>query len=124
MHSIKDALSEALSRRKKDSYASSEEQDKKKDLAPSVNDKPSAKIEIEIGMKHPEMDMKHPEGDAFAIGLEDPKEMEQGESSDPDLATLLGREPTAQDLERLKSPHGKPRSLMEAAQRAMANKKG
>lgn len=111
MNSIKSALSEALLHRKKSSNHSNieDDQNKKQDLAPSIKDGPGPqKVEIQIGLKEPL--------DGHMVDPNEPQEAS--------LSTLMGKNPDPMEIDQLKNAHGKPRSLMEAAQRALASKKG
>jgi len=125
MHSMKDAFSEALKNRKmkgmKDDMSLEDEakmegespeeemNEKKMDLAPDVKDsKGISKIEIEV---KPGMSDKHAADDIS----------ESGDMSD--LAALLGKDSTPEEIAQLAGASGKPKSLFEAASRALAQKK-
>jgi hypothetical protein len=125
MNDMKSAFAEALSKRKKKSagiYANDEETRKRQDLAPDVKDTPEAKLEIEISMK-PEMEM---EDDGMDSGMDDGMEgagiNEMAKPKEANLATLMGKEPTEFEMEGIRN--NKPKSLLDAAKKALMFKKG
>lgn len=112
MDSMKSAFSEAILRRKHKPTSSKaeEDQNKKQDLAPEVKDAPSAKLEIEIGMKP----MMH--------GV--PPEMGDGQMNDmSDEPDNMHSFVSPQEAEML-NKNEKPKSLLQRAQKAFISKKG
>lgn len=118
---MKHPLHEALMRRKMQHHSPDpgaqdvvdEQANKKLDLAPEVKDRGHVRIDVKVG--GPAV-----EGSPMEEASESP---EEAQAEGDDLSMLMGHKPMPHEIARLQSMD-RPRSLLEAAQKAALKKKG